>query len=130
MQYTVFGMLLAVVVLTSSAGAQGLVIIQGSDGTNGRVIDLGNGFGIYSDSHGNSGTVIGLSGGPQPLPLNPPSAQSGTGQGLGSVPEPITPAPVLPFGPRASPLLTPGSPKVPAVESPSSSGPGTGFWKR
>jgi hypothetical protein len=57
------------------------------------------------------------------------SAQSGV-QGFGSVPEPIIPAPILPFGPRVSPLLTPGSPKTPPVAPPASSGSGTGLWKR
>jgi hypothetical protein len=49
---------------------------------------------------------------------------------FGSVPEPITPAPVLPFSPHVSPLLGSGEPKAPAVAPPAFGHLGTGFWKR
>jgi len=125
-------LILTFIVLSGSARAQGPMIVQGSDGTTGTVVDLGNGRGIYSDPHGNRSTMVDLGGGVQSLRFTTPSSppQSGTVHSFGSVPEPITPAPVLPFGPRVSQLLTPGSPKAPAVEPPLSSGSGTGFWKR
>jgi hypothetical protein len=48
---------------------------------------------------------------------------------LGTVPEPISPTPILPFGPHA-PMMTPGAPKAPAVAPPSSGGFSTGTWSR
>jgi hypothetical protein len=44
---------------------------------------------------------------------------------FGRVPEPISPAPMLPIGPHAAPVM-PGSPKAPAISPPSSGGFSTG----
>lgn len=128
MNGTVVGLLL----VTVSAWADGLTVIQGSEGTSGTVMDLGNGLGVYSDSHGNSGSIVDLGGGLRTFQFTSPSGEmkSGTIQSFGSVPEPIRPAPVLPFGPHVSPLMTPGEPKAPSVAPPSSGSLGTGFWRR
>ncbi len=94
-----------------SAGAQGLSIIQGSDGTSGTVLDLGGGFRSYSDSHGNMGTIMDLGGGFQTYQFSSPHGglQSGTiltlpppNSGLNAPPAGLTPAPILPFTPRGS----------------------------
>lgn len=57
------------------------------------------------------------------------SARSEPPPKLGAVPEPISPTPILPIGPRA-PVMTPGAPKAPAVSPPSSGGFSTGTWSR
>lgn len=96
-----------------NAGAQGISIIQGSDGTSGTVMELGNGFRTYSDSHGNMGTIMDLGGGFQTYQFTSPHGgmQSGTILTLPSPrssfdtpPAGLTPAPVLPFTPRG-PLM-------------------------
>jgi hypothetical protein len=96
------------------AAAQGISIIQGSDGTSGTVIDLGGGFRSYSDSHGNTGTFMDLGGGFQTYQFSSPRGvvQSGTvltfpppRSNFGGPPAGLTPAPLLPF--------TPGSPIMP-----------------
>ena len=107
--------ILTIIFLLSAgnAGAQGISIIQGSDGTSGTVMELGNGFRTYSDSHGNMGTIMDLGGGFQTYQFTSPhgSMQSGTILTLPSPrssfdtpPAGITPAPVLPFTPRG-PLM-------------------------
>jgi len=96
-----------------SAGAQGFSIIQGSDGTSGTVMELGNGFRTYSDSHGNMGTIMDLGGGFQTYQFTSPHGgmQSGTiltlpspRSSFNTPPAGLTPAPVLPFTPRG-PLM-------------------------
>ncbi len=107
---------------TGSAGAQGISIIQGSDGTSGTVMELGNGFRTYSDSHGNMGTIMDLGGGFQTYQFTSPHGgmQSGTILTLPSPrssfdtpPAGLTPAPVLPFTPRGS--LMPREQMAPVV---------------
>jgi hypothetical protein len=107
---------LCVTVALLSAGtatAQSISIIQGSDGTSGTVMELGNGFRTYSDSHGNMGTIMDLGGGFQTYQFTSPHGgmQSGTILTLPSPrssfdtpPAGLTPAPVLPFTPRG-PLM-------------------------
>jgi hypothetical protein len=107
---------LCVTVVLLSAGtatAQGISIIQGSDGTSGTIMDLGGGFRSYSDSHGNMGTIMDLGGGFQTYQFTSPrgSMQSGTiltlpspHSSFNSPPAGLTPAPVLPFTPRG-PLM-------------------------
>jgi len=102
--------LIACVLLwTGSADAQGISIIQGSDGTSGTVFDLGGGIRSYSDSHGNSGTIMDLGGGFQTYQFSSPRGgmQSGTiltlpapGSGMNLPPAGLTPAPVLRFTPK------------------------------
>ena len=96
-----------------NAAAQGLSIIQGSDGTSGTVMDLGGGFRSYSDSHGNMGTIMDLGGGFQTYQFTSPHGglQSGTiltlpspRSSFATPPAGLTPAPVLPFSPRG-PLM-------------------------
>lgn len=95
------------------AAAQGISIIQGSDGTSGTIMDLGGGFRSYSDSHGNSGRILDLGGGLQTYQFSSPHGglQSGTiltfpapPSTVGAPPAGWTPAPVLPFTPR-SPVM-------------------------
>lgn len=92
-----------------TAAAQGISIIQGSDGTSGTIMDLGGGFRSYSDSHGNRGTILDLGGGFQTYQFSSPHGglQSGTiltfpapPSSVGVPPAGWTPAPVLPFTPR------------------------------
>lgn len=101
-----------VLLFAGTAHAQGISIIQGSDGTSGTVMELGNGFRTYSDSHGNMGTIMDLGGGFQTYQFTSPHGgmQSGT---ILTLPAPrssfdrpagLTPAPVLPFTPRG-PLM-------------------------
>ena len=109
-------LILCVTVVLLSGGtatAQGISIIQGSDGTSGTVMELGNGFRTYSDSHGNTGTILDLGGGFQTYQFTSPHGgmQSGTIMTLpsprstvGTPPAGLTPAPVLPFTPRG-PLM-------------------------
>lgn len=96
-----------------NAAAQGISIIQGSDGTSGTIVDLGGGFRSYSDSHGNSGMILDLGGGFQTYQFSSPHGglHSGTiltfpgsPPGVGTPPAGWTPAPVLPFTPR-SPVM-------------------------
>jgi hypothetical protein len=102
--------------------AQGISIIQGSDGTSGMVMELGNGFRTYSDSHGNVGTIMDLGGGFQTYQYTSPHGglQSGTILTLPSPrfsfdtpPAGLTPTPVLPFTPRGP--LMPREQMAPAV---------------
>jgi len=107
--------LLAISALLSGTdgSAQGLSIIQGSDGTSGTVIDLGGGIRSYSDSHGNRGTIMDLGGGFQSYQFSSPPGGLHSGTIL-SFPAPQsnvgapsagwTPAPVLPFTPKG-PLM-------------------------
>jgi len=100
----------AVVLLSAgSAHAQGISIIQGSDGTSGMVMELGNGFRTYSDSHGNMGTIMDLGGGFQTYQFTSPHGEMQSGSiltlpslrsGFDRPPASLTPAPVLPFTPR------------------------------
>ncbi|MBI5777541.1 MAG: hypothetical protein HY444_09135 [Nitrospirae bacterium] len=107
--------ILAICALLSGedVAAQGISIIQGSDGTSGTVMELGNGFRTYSDSHGNMGTIMDLGGGFQTYQFTSPHGgmQSGTiltfpspNSSFNSPPAGLTPAPVLPFTPRG-PLM-------------------------
>ncbi len=116
--------ILTIIFLLSAgnAGAQGISIIQGSDGTSGTVMELGNGFRTYSDSHGNMGTIMDLGGGFQTYQFTSPHGgmQSGTILTLPSPrssfdtpPAGLTPAPVLPFTPRGS--LMPREQMAPVV---------------
>lgn len=120
--------ILAICVLLSGgdAAAQGISIMQGSDGTSGTIMDLGGGFRSYSDSHGNMGTIMDLGGGFQTYQFTSPrgNLQSGTMMTLPSpnssvpaTPYGLTPAPVLPFSPRGPlmprELIAPTSPLTP-----------------
>jgi hypothetical protein len=118
--------------MAGAAMGQGLMVIEDGDGPRGTVNNLGNGFRISSDAHRSVRTITDLGEGFQIFQSVSPDGQpqSGTTQRFGSVPQPITPAPVLPVSPRISPLLTPGEPKAPPVAPPSSGTLGTGFWKR
>lgn len=122
-----------------SAGAQGLSIIQGSDGTSGTVIDLGGGFRSYSDSHGNRGTILDLGGGFQTYQFSSPQGgmQSGTiltlpppGSGFHTPPAGLTPAPILPFTPRGPVMpreqMAPVAPLTPNQGTFSTFGNGSG----
>jgi hypothetical protein len=102
-----------VLLFAGTAQAQGISIIQGSDGTSGTVMELGNGFRTYSDSHGNMGTIMDLGGGFQTYQFTSPygGMQSGTiltlpapRSSFNTPPAGLTPAPVLPFTPRG-PLM-------------------------
>lgn len=104
---------ISALLLGGEAAAQGISIIQGSDGTSGTIVDLGGGFRSYSDSHGTSGTILDLGGGFQTYQFSSPHGglQSGTiltfpnpQSGVGAPPAGWTPAPVLPFTPR-SPVM-------------------------
>jgi hypothetical protein len=106
-------LVISVLLCTEDSPAQGLSIIQGSDGTSGTIVDLGGGFRSYSDSHGNRGTILDLGGGFQTYQFSSPHGglQSGTiltfpgpQSGAGAPPAGWTPAPVLPFMPR-SPVM-------------------------
>ena len=99
--------------LLSAGPAQAqMTIIQGSDGTSGTVIDLGNGFGTYSDSHGNTGTIMDLGGGFQTYRFTSPSGQTQSGSvlsfGAPVPPQGMTPALILPVRPHG-PITQPGS---------------------
>jgi len=116
------------------AAAQGISIIQGSDGTSGTIMDLGGGLRSYSDSHGNTGTILDLGGGFQTYQFSSPRGglQSGTILTLpaprlndNSPPAGLTPAPVLPFTPR-SPVM-PREQMAPVAPVPPST-PGTGTF--
>jgi hypothetical protein len=110
----VLNLCVTVVLLSAgSANAQGISIIQDSDGTSGTVLELGKGFRTYSDSHGNMGTIMDLGGGFQTYQFTSPHGglQSGTiltlpspRSSLDTSPAGLTPAPVLPFTPRG-PLM-------------------------
>ncbi len=99
-------------------------VFQGSDGTSGTIVDLGNGFRTYSDSHGNMGTIMDLGGGFQTYQFSSPQggSQSGTITTFGSPtpPSSITPAPILPFTPH-SPVMPRGEVAPAAPFAPSSS---------
>ncbi len=107
------------------ASAQGISIIQGSDGTSGTIMDLGGGFRSYSDSRGNMGTILDLGGGFQTYQFSSPHGglQSGTiltlptpRSNFDTAPAGLTPAPVLPFTPRG-PIMPreQAAPVVPTV---------------
>ena len=132
-------LILCVTVVLLSGGtatAQGISIIQGSDGTSGTIMDLGGGLRSYSDSHGNTGTILDLGGGFQTYQYSSPHGglQSGTiltlpAPRLHDNPPPagLTPAPVLPFTPRGP--IMPREQMAPVVPfSPST--PSTGTFNR
>jgi hypothetical protein len=114
------------------ASAQGISIIQGSDGTSGTITDLGGGFRSFSDSRGNMGTILDLGGGFQTYQFSSPHGGLPSGTIL-TLPSPrstfdnppagLTPAPVLPFTPRG-PLLPreQAAPVVPLTPSAPSTG--------
>jgi hypothetical protein len=123
--------LCATVVLffAGTAHAQGISIIQGSDGTSGTAMELGNGFRTYSDSHGNMGTIMDLGGGFQTYQFTSPHGgmQSGTiltlpspRSSFNTPPAGLTPAPVLPFTPRGP--LMPREQMAPVVPLTSNTG--------
>jgi hypothetical protein len=64
----------------------------------------------------------------------PPDRHTVTGSDsspkLGTVPEPISPAPILPLGPHTSPMITPGASKAPAVSPPNLGGFSRGAGSR
>ena len=102
---------LSVLLSVEQVAAQGISIIQGSDGTSGTVMDFGNGFRTYSDSRGTTGTIMDLGGGFQTFQFTSPHGgqQSGTilslpspRSGFNTPPAGLTPAPVLPFTPRGT----------------------------
>ncbi len=137
--------ILAICALLSGedVAAQGISIIQGSDGTSGTVMELGNGFRTYSDSHGNMGTIMDLGGGFQTYQFTSPHGgmQSGTiltfpspNSSFNSPPAGLTPAPVLPFTPRG-PLMpreqmAPVVPLTPNTGTFNTSGTGSGRFGR
>ena len=117
--------------------AQGLSIVQGSDGTSGTIVDLGGGFRSYSDSHGNRGTIMDLGGGLQTYQFSSPQGglRSGTiltlpapHSNAGTAPSGMTPAPVLPFIPKG-PLMPREqvAPIVPLTQVMPSTGAFNGF---
>lgn len=125
------GILLVLVLLPAGhAGAQGVSIIQGSDGMSGTVMNLGNVFRTYSDLRGNSGTLMDLRGRFQTYQFSSPhsSPQSGT---ILTLPAPrssfgqpaagLAPTPVLPFTPRGPIMpreqMTPAAPPTPMAPS-------------
>ena len=73
------GILVGGLVLAGSAGAQGISIIQGNDGTSGTVFDLGGGIKTYSDSRGTTGTIQDLGGGIQTFNFHSSQGQSQSG---------------------------------------------------
>jgi len=104
---------LSALLFGGDATAQGISIIQGSDGTSGTIMDLGGGLRSYSDSRGNMGTIMDLGDGLQTYQFTAPHGglQSGTILTLPSPrtsfdtpPAGLTPAPVLPFTPKG-PLM-------------------------
>jgi hypothetical protein len=106
-------LVICVALFGDTAAAQGISIIQGSDGTSGTVIDLGGGIRSYSDSHGTMGTIMDLGGGFQTYQFSSPRGglQSGTiltlpgpSSSSNAPPAGLTPAPVLPFSPKG-PLM-------------------------
>jgi len=105
--------IMALLMLTASAAAQETA--QPTDGlsgpVNGRVNEMLQGL---ERKAGQNQTGTAQNGGPT----------------LGTVPEPITPAPVLPVNPRFSPLINPGAPKTPVVVPPATGGLGMGSWRR
>jgi hypothetical protein len=116
----------------TDVSAQGISIIQGSDGTSGTIVDLGGGIRSYSDSHGTTGTILDLGGGIQSYQFSSPhrGPQSGTiltfpapRSDVGAPPVGLTPAPVLPFLPNRPLMpreqLSPVAPLTPST-------PGTG----
>ena len=125
-----FGVLLS----GTDLSAQGISIIQGSDGTSGTIMDLGGGIRSYSDSHGNMGTILDLGGGFQTYQFTSPHGgpKSGTiltfpapRSDFGTPPAGLTPAPVLPFFPNRPLMpreqLSPVAPLTPST-------PGTGTF--
>lgn len=107
MRQLMLGIILGSLLTAINSWAQ-ISVFQGSDGTSGTIVDLGNGFRTYSDSHGNMGTIMDLGGGFQTYQFSSPQggSQSGTITTFGSPTPPsnITPAPILPFTPR-SPVM-------------------------
>ena len=112
------------------AAAQGISIIQGSDGTSGTIMNFGGGSHSYSDSHGNRGTIMDLGGGFQTYQFSSPHGglQSGTiltfpssPSSFNSPPAGLTPAPLLPFTPRGSTMprahVAPAVPLAPLTPS-------------
>ena len=129
-----------------NVAAQGISMIQGSDGTSGTIVDLGGGFRSYSDSRGNMGTIMDLGGGFQTFQFTSPhgSMQSGTiltlpapRSSFETPPAVLTPAPVLPFTPR-SPIMpsermapaVPFTPSAPSTGTFNTFGGGTGRFGR
>jgi len=128
---------IAVWALLSAGPAQAqMTIIQGSDGTSGTVIDFGNGFQTYSDSHGNRGTIIDLGGGFQTFQFRSTSGQNQSGSvlsfGAPTSPQGITPALILPIRPHG-PILQPGAvvpvlPLTPGLGAGGTVTPGVGVF--
>ena len=131
------------------ATAQGISIIQGSDGTSGTIMNFGGGFRSYSDSHGNTGTIMDLGGGFQTYQFSSPHGglQSGTiltfpapQSSFNSPPAGLAPAPLLPFTPRGSIMpraqaapvvpLAPLTPSTGTFNTFGSSGGGAGRFGR
>ena len=129
-----------------NVAAQGISMIQGSDGTSGTIVDLGGGFRSYSDSRGNMGTIMDLGGGFQTFQFTSPhgSMQSGTiltqpapRSSFDTPPAGLTPALVLPFTPR-SPIMprehmapvVPFTPSAPSTGTFNTFGGGTGRFGR
>src|SRR5919106_1743580 len=73
-------------VFAISPGFAQMSIIQGSDGTNATVTDLGGGMSIYHDNHGTTGTITDLGGGMSTYKFRGPNAPmtSGTVLHLGA----------------------------------------------
>jgi hypothetical protein len=122
--------------LTGETLAADGIVIRGNDAMSGTVYDFG-GIKPYQDSRGTTGrsddfgrTSTNQFTSPDGRHSSGSISSLGTASNLGVVPEPVTPAPVLPFGPHLSPLLAPGEPKVPAIAPPSAGNLGTAFWKR
>jgi len=128
--------MLAIVVLLSAGPAWAQIsVVQGSDGTSGTIVDLGNGIRTYSDSHGNRGTMIDFGSGLQTYQFTSPQGggQSGTITTFGSPTPPsgITPPPILPFTPH-SPIMPREqmAPVTPFAPSSTFGSPGGGFRGR
>ena len=104
-------LVISALLAVENVAAEGISIIQGSDGTSGTIMNFGGGFHSYSDSHGNMGTIMDLGGGVQTYQFSSPHGglQSGTiltfpspPSSFNSPPAGLTPAPILPFTPRGS----------------------------
>jgi hypothetical protein len=93
--------------------------VSRSDGTGGKLTQLGDDFGIYSDSHGNTGPVI-QPARPSPGPHGNVATEVLTPFGTPVPPNNLTPAPVLPISPNRPP-------PVQQSVAPSPSAPQQGF---
>ncbi len=101
-------------------------LYRGTDGSSGRITDLGSGIEIYSDAHGMTGAVLPRQGAGPVGPLTLPHGQLKPGTmipfGAPAPPSNLTPAPVLPafphrlLPPQSPPTLAPIPAPVPGIQ--------------